>query len=177
MALHSARRILIAGKKLNKNKGAAHPSPQTLFKSGHTRGELATTSAKTATLIKTTPPAASLSRKRRRTEAGGWAGACTGKSFNGELTRPRASEVHGRAQGLPGRPDQAAAWRRSSPSSSRATFRSEPVHGAIKRERLDPSSRRPCPAPVNLPGFPRGHPLRTDPFRALGWRSRAWCLG
>src|SRR5215210_6974373 len=30
-----ARRILIAGKKLNKNKGAAHPSPQTLFKSGH----------------------------------------------------------------------------------------------------------------------------------------------
>ena len=31
----SARRIMIAGKKLNKNKGAAHPSPQTLSKSGH----------------------------------------------------------------------------------------------------------------------------------------------
>jgi putative oxidoreductase len=34
VALHSARPILIAGKKLNKNRGAAHPSPQALFKSG-----------------------------------------------------------------------------------------------------------------------------------------------
>src|SRR5215212_9242341 len=34
MALHSVRRLLIPGKKLNQNKGAAHPYPSALFKSG-----------------------------------------------------------------------------------------------------------------------------------------------